>query len=403
VPEHAGAHRVEISLRCLGRCLDIDVTPRETEVLIQVARGLSNREIASQLFLGEATIKTYVGNILMKLGCRDRVQAVVAAYEARLVEPRQRSQPAGHPRQPHHPGARGHAERSVMPPPDQSTTLTSEIPNGGYAGGWPCYAPHVAPLSEWPDRRRGDKPPPCGLDRHVRGEALLGAAVVNNASWCDAVCRSHGYPGVFSAHLWISARHDLQFYPNAISLRPDVTAPEAMAARELSRRYAVKDSFARLDLAAEGLTLLFEAEWIAYSPAPAGPGDPGLSWDTVTEARDLSVWERAWAQRDSADRPLLRPGLLADPRCAILACRCEDHLAAGVITYAAGGVTGISNLFGAGLAAGQLWPSALEAVAARRPDLPIVGYEHGTDLASARQAGCRSLGPLRVWVHDPAP
>jgi DNA-binding NarL/FixJ family response regulator len=64
-----------------------DLTPRETEVLIQVARGLSNREIAKQLFLGEATIKTYVSSILMKLGCRDRAQAVVAAYEAGLVQP----------------------------------------------------------------------------------------------------------------------------------------------------------------------------------------------------------------------------------------------------------------------------------------------------------------------------
>jgi DNA-binding NarL/FixJ family response regulator len=64
-----------------------DLTPRETEVLIQVARGLSNREIAKQLFLGEATIKTYVSNILMKLRCRDRAQAVVAAYEAGLVQP----------------------------------------------------------------------------------------------------------------------------------------------------------------------------------------------------------------------------------------------------------------------------------------------------------------------------
>ena len=64
-----------------------DLTPRETEVLIQAARGLSNREIAERLFLGEATIKTYIGNILMKLRCRDRVQAVVAAYEAGLVQP----------------------------------------------------------------------------------------------------------------------------------------------------------------------------------------------------------------------------------------------------------------------------------------------------------------------------
>ena len=53
----------------------------------KLARGLSNREIAGQLFLGEATIKTYIGNILMKLRCRDRVQAVVAAYEAGLVQP----------------------------------------------------------------------------------------------------------------------------------------------------------------------------------------------------------------------------------------------------------------------------------------------------------------------------
>jgi hypothetical protein len=66
-------------------------------------------------------------------------------------------------------------------------------------------------------------------------------------------------------------------------------------------------------------------------------------------------------------------------------------------------VTGISSLFGAGLPAGQLWPSVLHAVAARRPDLPIVGYEHGTDLAFARQAGCQALGPLRVWAHDPGP
>jgi len=184
-------------------------------------------------------------------------------------------------------------------------------------------------------------------------------------------------------------------------LRPDVAAAEAVAARELPGRYAVKDSFARLDLAAEGLTLLFEAEWIACRPGAAGAADPGLSWDRVTEAGELSAWERAWAQGDSAGRPLFRPGLLADPRCAILACRREGTLAAGVIAYAAGEVTGISNLFGAGLAAGQLWPSAVQAVAARWPDLPIVGYEHGTDLAFARRAGCQALGPLRVWAQDP--
>jgi DNA-binding NarL/FixJ family response regulator len=64
-----------------------ELSPRETEVLIHLARGESNREMAGQLFLGEATVKTHVGSILTKLGCRDRVQAVVMAYEAGLVRP----------------------------------------------------------------------------------------------------------------------------------------------------------------------------------------------------------------------------------------------------------------------------------------------------------------------------
>ena len=238
------------------------------------------------------------------------------------------------------------------------------------------------------------------MNHRVHRETLLDAAVANNALWCDAVCRSHGYPGVFSARLWISAHHDLEFYPNVITLRPEVTAAETALARDRSGRYAVKDSFARLDLAAEGLTMLFEAEWIARAPAPAGPGEPGLSWDTVTDAGELGRWETAWARGDSPPGPLFRPELLADPRCAILACRRDGDLVAGIIACTAAGVTGISNLFGAGLPAGQLWASALHAVAALRPHLPIVGYEHGTGLASARRAGCQALGPLRVWTRN---
>lgn len=63
------------------------LTPRELEVMEQVARGLTNRELAEAMFLSEATVKTHVARVLMKLRLRDRVQVVVAAYETGLIVP----------------------------------------------------------------------------------------------------------------------------------------------------------------------------------------------------------------------------------------------------------------------------------------------------------------------------
>lgn len=78
----------EVGRRGRDALSDADLTEREAEVLRLMAQGLSNSEIGERMFVGLQTVKTHVGNVLAKLGARDRTQAVIAAYESGFISPR---------------------------------------------------------------------------------------------------------------------------------------------------------------------------------------------------------------------------------------------------------------------------------------------------------------------------
>jgi hypothetical protein len=233
-------------------------------------------------------------------------------------------------------------------------------------------------------------------------------AVRNNADWCDLICRVHGSPGEFADGMWINRERIPRFYPNAQTIAPN--APRQIELiQELSREalaagWAVKDSFASLDLTSFGFTVLFDAQWISL-PREKLPTLESVEprWNFVRSENSLAIWESAWreANGDTNTSRIFVPALLENPDIAIVAGYRGERIVAGAIGNRSQGVVGWSNFFAAEAEDLRACASgSLASLSRNFADAAIVGYEAGEMLLLAQSLNFESIGPLRVWLFN---
>jgi hypothetical protein len=239
------------------------------------------------------------------------------------------------------------------------------------------------------------------------------AATRNNALWCDAVCRSHGIRGRFHDAAFVVTLPVPRFYSNIVTLSGPRDEPaqrecvEALDESGLTGHWSVKDSAAVLELADLGFGVLFEATWLWRDAAVADPSPSGaaVQAEVVGSPEELSSWERAWNREPrnasaTSEPRVFRDGLLADPDIAIIAIRRDGEIVAGAAANHTSGVVGLSNVFALTDDVEAAWAACVQAAARHFPDVPLVGYGHGSSLEVAQNLGFEDLGGLRVWIRS---
>ena len=224
-------------------------------------------------------------------------------------------------------------------------------------------------------------------------------AAANNAAWCDAVARTHGITGSIAGDAWTVPRRTPLLYPDAVTLRPDVDPRSLLARIDAGPGASVKDSFATLDLAPHGFTVLFDATWIVRAP-----GTGNLRGDTATlthvDASSFPAWEREW-RGAGGPADVLRPTVLDDPRVTALATVHGDgSVVGGATLFATTTCVGVTNAFAAPDSLDALWRGIVAWVELHAPGATLVGYEAGADLAAAWRIGFEPVAPLRVWTRS---
>ena len=230
-------------------------------------------------------------------------------------------------------------------------------------------------------------------------QVLIRAAAGNNAEWCDAFCRTYGIAGRFRADSWSSPVRTPQLYPDAVTLVPGADVELLLSGIDSGEGCSVKDSFADLDLTAAGFRSLFRAEWLLRRPDDA-PSAAAPAWSFLMTEEQLGEWESTWAESTDATC-FFRPALLTNQAVRVLARYDLGHIVAGAVANRSATMIGLSNVFDAAGDLESAWHGAAAAATSVWGPLPVVGYDSGSSLDAAKEAGFDSIGELVVWVTRP--
>lgn len=224
-------------------------------------------------------------------------------------------------------------------------------------------------------------------------------AAANNAQWCDVVCRSHGANTRFDADAWTSRARTPPYYPDAVTLAPDVAFPSLLGRIDTSAGCSIKDSFCSLDLTTHGFRVVLEAQWIVRGRTAVQPAAQEPRWELVRDRVAFAAWVQAWAD-DEGPLDVLRPEVLDNDAVRVVAARRHDRVVAGAVLNHNAGVLGISNFFADVGVAPARWAECIAFAETLFPGSRLVGYESGDALATALAQGFETVGSLRVWVHE---
>jgi hypothetical protein len=237
---------------------------------------------------------------------------------------------------------------------------------------------------------------------------LAARAAMNNALWCDAVCRAHGVPTSFAADAWVAQEAAPRLYPNLVTLSVGGVEKQLLRVAQLTGSlpmsgWGVKDSFNVLDLAPHGFRPMFHARWAAIraNKRIAFEDSKGLRVSRVDSGDGLRQWESAWSVGQSQqDRPMpvFLPAVLQEPDIAFLSLMDGTELAAGLVANRGGGVVGVSNVF---LTDGRPPETVCRCLAEIRvmwPGLSLVSYATGNGTGLGR-LGFRAFSDLTVWRY----